>query len=192
MKWLPSIGLVVLLAIGILLVMFGGGQRGFFSPDTLETKTQNEVLLFRELPVFRSSYTRGRYKLVDYLIEEGYWRPLETEHPRWMGTFHSNVRWRDGYSHIHRELSWKASWWREWTEENREIAGVLWPAVLATLRADEDTYEAASVAEDLMLLVRARMPSTVEDFLAEVEGDQYLPERVKSRVQACANENSGL
>ena len=132
-------GLIVFLCIATVYSLswkFAKGGRTFFSPDTLETKSQSETLLFlTSVPIYRSSYQYHRYELVDFLIAEGYWTPSAAPSPRWLGTNRSNAQWRDGQSPIHREFAWFADDWIAWTQAHPELAAVLWPLVLEELRS---------------------------------------------------------
>ena len=39
---------------------------------------------------------------------------------------------------FHREFSWNAADWIEWTEQNPELASELWPIVLHEIRSSAD------------------------------------------------------
>jgi hypothetical protein len=130
------------------------GGRGFFSPDTLQMRTQAET---------RSCWSEFAYhrpKLVEFLIAEGYWSPVEAAEPRWIETFHWNRQWRGGTGQLQKELSWRGENWIQWTNNNRQLAAMLWPRVLRGLRSTnaEDQEDAT-----LMMLV-ARVSSNIADF----------------------------
>jgi hypothetical protein len=67
---------------------FGRGGRGFFSPDTLDSRSQSEILLpLTRLPLYRSWFHYDRAPLVDYLVGKGYWSPRQAPPTKWIGTF---------------------------------------------------------------------------------------------------------
>lgn len=132
-----SVGVVVVFLVVIFLASTEGG-RGFFSPDTLETKWQRErVLWFTHLPVYRSTFSYHRYELVEYLISKGYWTPLDVDEPRWMSVFHWNRQWKGGTGDIPRFLGWRGQRWIDWSEADPEAAKVMWPRVLDVLRSED-------------------------------------------------------
>ena len=56
----------------------------FFSPDTLELKARSELRdpLLGQV-IYRSSFQPiGRYRLVEFLIQKGYWSPQHAAEPR--------------------------------------------------------------------------------------------------------------
>jgi hypothetical protein len=117
---------------------FGRGGRGFFSPDSLDNRTQSEILLpVAEMPLYRSSYQYHRYPLTDYLVAKGYWSPRATQSPRWVSTFHWNDQWRDGVAPFHKDLGWRGEDWIKWSEAHPAIAADLWPRVLKIMRDGE-------------------------------------------------------
>ena len=146
----------------VLAGIFGKGGRGFFSPDTLETKTQSEWLLpLIHVPLYRSSFSYSRDKLVDYLVQEGYWKPaVETGTPRWILSFQWNQLWRDGESFLHRELAWRSAEWMDWSRENPRIAERLWPGVLDALRTPDGPNERRAE----ILLRHAQMAPSLKEF----------------------------
>ena len=126
--------------IAALVLLGSAGGRAFFSPDTLEYRSQSETLIRgTKLPIFRSLYAYHKHDLVEFLISKGYWEPREAESPRWILLFQWNHMWRDGESTLHRCLFWKKAHWMEWSTKYPERAAQLWPRVLDLLRsADED------------------------------------------------------
>ena len=131
---------VVLLAYAAGHV-FGRGGRGFFSPDSLDCRTQSEILLpLTEVPLYRSSYKYHRYPLVDYLVDKGYWSANETRPPKWMMTFHWNEQWRGGTVPFHKHLGWRGSDWIKWSEAHPAIAADFWPRILRIMRDRKDPW----------------------------------------------------
>jgi hypothetical protein len=149
-RLVPLIGLVLVLAYGTLVPVGGQGE---FSPDTLESRSRAEA----RLVWWGHTYHRGR--LVQYLVDRGYWAPRVVERPRWIEMFHWNRRWRDGESELHKEIGWRASAWIEWTESHPELAAVVWPRVLTTLRADD---RGAATTAAVMLTVAKDVADAAE------------------------------
>ncbi len=152
-----------LLAVASYVVcgIWGEGGRGFFSPDTLECRTQSELLFpLTHVPLYRSQFSYHRYALVEYLISEGYWSSVETPSPRWVPTFHWNRQWRDGTSNFHRAFGWRSHEWIEWTKQNPQIAAKSWPMVIDALRSPIEPDMARAEA----VLFIARFSESMKDF----------------------------
>ena len=165
MNWLRRhlllVSAIFVVAIFLLCVNWSDGGRGFFSPDTLDCRTQSEMLFpGTKIPIYRSTYDYHRYELVEYLIAEGYWSPVETTSPRWFATFHWNRQWRDGTSDFHRAFGWRSEEWIQWTKDHPEIAAKLWPVVLDALRTP--TEPDVSRAQSLLFI--ANLAATLKDF----------------------------
>jgi len=146
------------------------GARTFFSPDTFQVRAQSEVLLPRTyIPLYRSpfEYWDETYDLAAYLVTEGYWLPIETDEPRWVLMKHWNNQWHDGDTTLHRYMR-NSHEWIKWTEANPELARVLWPNVLSTLRGTRGGHAAAYV------MLHARESSTVDEFRNRVSNDPEL------------------
>lgn len=139
--------LVVAAILPCLLWLFvspSRGGRGFFSPSTLETKTQSEYLICG-VPIYRSNFDVRQDDITTYLIAKGYWSPQAAESDRWIPTFHWNEQWRDGESSLQRALFWRHEFWINWSEENPEMAAELWPRVLRLLRENDRRREFQAV-----------------------------------------------
>ncbi len=157
-----------LCAIGIVVAIFtiseytASGGRGLFSPDTLEWKTQSELLFpLTDVPIYRSVYSNHRSPLVSDLITKGYWTTRSSDKPRWLFMFRWNEQWRDGQSELHREMtSYRGKEWIEWSDAHPEIAAVLWPRVLGDLRSDVNNPQSRAV--ELMRMARAS--ETIEQY----------------------------
>lgn len=157
--------------VSLFSILYGKGGRGFFSPDTFQIKTQSEILLPpTEIPLYRSSfdYHREPFKLVAYLVAEGYWQPVQTDEPRWILMFHWNNQWHDGQTQLYHYMSKHPNEWIEWTEANRSLAAVLWPMVLSILRREIS----GEYTEEVMNL--ARMSSSVDEFRNYINNDSEL------------------
>jgi hypothetical protein len=140
---------------------FGRGGRGFFSPDSLDNRTQSEILLpLTELPLYRSRYEYHRYPLTNYLVGKGYWSARAAESPRWVSTFHWNEQWHDGTAPFHKELGWRVQDWITWSEAHPDIAADFWPRVLRIMR-DGDPHWHLRVSG---LLVYGRGCSTLNEY----------------------------
>jgi hypothetical protein len=140
---------------------FGPGGRGFFSPDTLRSRTQAEYLIpLTQIPVYRGPYSESQWPIVDYLVAKGYWSAVNVAEPRWVSTSHENRQWRDGLSRFERELVGNDAEWRKWTEDHPELAKVVWPRVLAELRKPG----VAHTNDADVLLLAARYATTPEEF----------------------------
>lgn len=163
------IGLTAFVFIAVALSVswkYAKGGRTFFSPDTLETKSQSETLLIQTpVPLYRSSFSQGRYELVDFLIDAGYWSPAAADPPRWLPTNHWNRQWKDGQSPIHREFAWFADDWIAWTGQHPDIAAVLWPRVLGELRSNHPDCQ----WQAYRLMWHAKSAQTVEAFEQSLE-----------------------
>src|SRR5437773_1199890 len=89
--------------VAALFLLGSSGGRGYFSPDSLEYRSQSEVLLSgTNLPLFWSPYRYHKNELVEFLTNKGYWKPIERISPRWIFLFQWNHMWRDGESTFHR------------------------------------------------------------------------------------------
>jgi hypothetical protein len=156
---------------GLLTVFSTPGGRHFFSPDTLETKFQSErLLLYSEIPVYRSEYKHYHWELVDYLVARKYWAPRVVETPRWIATDHSNEQWKDGQSIMHREFSWRGKSWIEWTERNPDVAEVAWPLVLKVLRSGKPYSDDAAA----WIITYARHARDKNEFLEALKSERDL------------------
>lgn len=124
------------------------GSLCFFSPDSLESRYQSEILLPGSgVPVYKSGFKAKNSRLVEYLIQKGYWSRAAVTTPRWIMTGHFNPKWKDGQSHLHSELYWHDDEWIQWSEQNPDKAAALWPQVLAILRDDPQHKGQNEVAE---------------------------------------------
>jgi hypothetical protein len=127
--------LATLFAIYAVSAKWGRGGRLFFSPDTLQSKSQSELLLPpTSIPVYRSGYTYSQYPLVAYLISKGYWKPSESGPARWLPMGQWNDMWRDGESTLFRALTRRTDLLTQWSEDHPDIAAAMWPYVLEQIR----------------------------------------------------------
>jgi hypothetical protein len=148
----------------------GRGGRGFFSPDTLECRTQSEWLIpLTRIPLYRGPGSTHRWPIVDYLVTQGWWAKADTSNPRWLPTFQWNQQWNDGESQFHRELGWRGDAWITWSNENPDMAKALWPKMLTALR--QPGAASVSVAADLLFTAQhARSVEEFERLLSELPG----------------------
>jgi hypothetical protein len=102
-----------------------------FSPDTLELRSRN-VGGYLSWPRVRKS------PLASYLVEQGYVRPLETKHPRWLVVGHYSAEWRDGQGHLAYVFTWNQDRWIAWCEEDPDRARLLWSTVFPLLRSNDN------------------------------------------------------
>lgn len=162
------------LGFGIAVIAFllcaprSSGGRQFFSPDSLEVRSQTEDLLRgTEIPIYRSRYSYGRSELTAFLIENGYWQASRSVKPRWILMNHWNSQWSDGHSPLLRELSWRATEWAEWSKTHPDLAAVVWPLILETIRSDDERRRANAVA----LLEHARRSDNIAEFRKTLDSD---------------------
>ncbi len=134
-------GLLILIGgyVAALLLLGSSGRRGFFSPDTLEYRSQSEVLCRgTSVPLFRGPFEYHEHELVKFLVDKGYWQPKKIDSHRWIFLFQWNDMWRDGESSFHRQFFWKKAHWIEWTNKNPEGAARFWLRILELLRGDNE------------------------------------------------------
>ena len=125
--------------LAIAIVFGSSGGRGQFSPDSLEYRSQSEVLLWgTKQSVYQSRWRYHNHTLIQFLVNNGYWHYSDIAENRWIFLFHSNSQWRDGESSFHRAFFWKDDFWIEWTNKQPEQAAVLWPRVLESLRLGDE------------------------------------------------------
>ena len=170
------LGLAAITSLYVVSWAFAAGGIHYFSPHTLQTYAHQEILLpFTEIPIYRSAAQTYHYDLTQYLMDESYWAPDNVESPPFV-TSRWNQQWRDGQSDLHRQFSWKAEQWIEWTESHREIAAKLWPLILQLLRADSRSGK--SYASNLMFL--AQMSETLDQFNQFISDHSELKSAVAS------------
>jgi hypothetical protein len=163
MKRREAIVLVVMLVLLPSIIgwdlLNGRGGRFYFSPDTLESKSQSEVLLY-DFCIYESGFESCRWPFVEYLVKNGYWAPRITDSPRWLMTSHWNYQRPHGHpQELHRALA-SQEVWIDWSDKHPELAKVVWPWVLHALPSDN------SNREDFVtwLLQNAKNAHTTEEF----------------------------
>lgn len=164
---------LLLAAVYLPAFLMGRGGRGFFSPDTLQAKTQSELRFpFCDVSVFRGPFRYHTYELVDFLVAEEYWVPREVGEPKWVFTFHWNVRWHGGEAPFYKGLFCfgRERAWIRWSKEHPGIARDFWPRVLNLLRS------ATSDRENQLneLLAMMRPPPGLQD----EEAYRFIVDRV--------------
>ncbi len=165
----------------VLLACSSVGVQSWFSPDTLEGRCQAIHLVWGiQLPVFCSPVSPRDYRLVDFLVSEGYWRPRVVEHPRWFFLSHQNPQWRDGVFDLYKQFTWRADDWIAWTKENPRTAECFWPYLLEVMRSKKlgaDNREWVVPT----LFVYARLTETTDE-LREIISTHSELEEVRSRL----------
>ena len=153
-RWIEAV--VVLAILGIITWFFwpSFGAIHLFSPDTLESGYRSTVTLWDGPPVYRSELKPRESKLIQFLIERGYWRPTHPPSPRWIVTDYS----------VRHEFYRNADEWVQWSEQHPEHAAALWPHVLDVLRNDPK-----------------RGQSDVSELMWEAKNDT-LPRRAMPRI----------
>lgn len=132
---LVILAIVVLSLLAAFYLLGYPGGMAWFSPDTLQVRTQSErLLILVNLPLYRSAYEYRSHELADYLVKNEYWRPRTVDSPRWLILWHWNKLWRDGDSYLYISCFGRAHFWTDWTERNPKKARRLWPQVLEWLR----------------------------------------------------------
>jgi hypothetical protein len=141
--------------------MFGSGARGWFSPDTLEFRSQTEFVLFsHKLPLYRGRYETRRLPLAEYVVAKGHWSPSASPTPRWTPMYHWNRQWHDGHTRLCKELTWYDDQWIAWTDEHPDAAKAFWPMVLSLLREQDPRFH----DEAAYLLMLGRTADSIERF----------------------------
>jgi len=138
----------------------------YFSPDSLESRYRTELLWGASIPVYRSGFKGKSSALVEYLIVSGFWSPSNSDKPIWLKTGHFNTDWKDGQTQLHRALYWNEEEWIAWSKEHPEIASLVWPRVLAALRADKSERRAT---EYLFWAKRLESASQFQRRAAEID-----------------------
>jgi hypothetical protein len=181
-----SWGIVCLCLTGVAIIYVvaiatAGGGLGSFSPDTFQYRTQSEVLLpLTSVPLYRSGCSYHQPPLFQYLVAQGYWAPSGASDPKWLPAFRWNRQWKDGYSGLHRELSWRGPEWINWSKSHPEMAAELWPLLLEVLRADAPAGDVEGHARWLLYAAGASRDIAEFRSLAEaVEGEGVLDRRVE-------------
>lgn len=136
-RLLKILAILATVYLAIYFLFGSKGGRGFFSPETLQSRSQSEILFAPPgIPLYRSAYDYHQLEMVKFLIDEGYWKPIETAEPRWIVLFHWNEMWRDGYSDFYRQFISSKHYWMEWSKTHPQEAAKFWPRVLELLRED--------------------------------------------------------
>ncbi|HEY3394529.1 MAG TPA: hypothetical protein VGK58_17595 [Lacipirellulaceae bacterium] len=145
LRWIFAVGCVAALAYGSA-VLWGRGARASFSPDTLDYRTQRELLLpLIGVPIYRSRYRVHRNNLAQFLIDNNYWSPQQTDSPRWILANHWNDQWKDGFTGFHREFTSQKQFWIAWSKAHPERAAEFWPELLSLIRKSD--YDDSAVTE---------------------------------------------
>jgi hypothetical protein len=177
MKW-GAIECVLVIAIVLVTAQVFHppvtGSRSYFSPDSLQSKYENDEWLLGLIPYYRAGVKSS--PLADYLVEKGYWTPARVATPRWIVTGHYSAQWKDGQSLLHYPLYWQHEKWIAWTEAHPEIARVVWPQLLASLRRDEPQEGGFA------LLLLAEHAASVDELRQLVRTSESLSDKFKSSL----------
>jgi hypothetical protein len=106
-----------------------------FSPDSLENRWRSEPS--SGAPWWLGSYQYRKSPVAEYLVENGYVKPIETDEPRWIAVGVFSPKWRDGQSSLAYVFSWNQDAIIAWCEEDPERARLLWSTVFPLLRSDD-------------------------------------------------------
>src|SRR5690242_667998 len=134
---------VIICVLGILLVpgLLAGlltgkrGGLGHFSPHTLEYTTQSEFAVLG-LPVYRSDRRPGSNELVDFLVEEGFVLPVQSQKQRWELVFHWNDAWRGGHGYLYHLLGRDRKELIKWSKADPQRARLYWSELFRLLRSE--------------------------------------------------------
>lgn len=123
-------------SLAALTLAFGRGGSVAFSPDTLQAGWRAEWHVpFTDVAVWRGARAQHRWPLVEHLVSRGYWVPSpDSGRPRWVETSRWRPGVRDGTTRFEYEMIGQGEEWVRWTDANPELARVLWPPLLASLR----------------------------------------------------------
>jgi hypothetical protein len=166
--------------------LFGAGGRVQFSPDTLEFRGQRE---WREpllmVPIYRSRWEMFEKELVQYLVSHGYWSSREVAEPEWIGVYHANLLWRDGWTTMYHDVYCRPETWVKWTEENPELATIVWPRVLELFReqAGEDSYVVELLRQAQQSVSRREFERRMAQNIDWPAGLAYLPQEGLPKIR---------
>lgn len=165
-RFLTSVWAALLAISGLYVASYAFGRGGwtYFSPYTLDSQSQSELLIpLTRIPIYRSLRHTYRHKLVQFLIDEKYWLPTTSTVPP-IVTQHWNSQWRDGHGDFLRQFAWRAEGWIQWTRSHREIADELWPEVLRLLRSSSEN----AMNEVSRLMMCATVSESLTEFQSRV------------------------
>jgi hypothetical protein len=178
MKWRVLECVLVLAILAALTFLFPGpnGSVHYFSPDSLQSKYRPNAWLFGLVPNYLPRLQDKSSPLVDHLVKNGYWAPSNAAKPRWIVTAHFSDQWKGGQSWLHRPLYWDNERWIAWTEANPEMARLVWPQFLASLRREDPP----SGAYELLLV--ARYAKSVDDLHRLVQDADAMSDELKASI----------
>lgn len=172
---LLSIGIFLLLIIGLGVATFTRGGLGYFAPDTLEFTVELEyTVLDGRIPIYRSRRQAVSYPLLDYLRQSGYVDVLPGPPRKWDEEFHCNSAWKDGYSDFHRVLTRESHSFIEWSKADPERAKLFWSTYFRWRRT---TVERGNWAASHLLtsISPRRTLEEVSKNIADIETEYGLP-----------------
>ena len=154
----------------------------YFSPDSLESKYRPNDTLLGLISIAEEKPLPSA--LVEHLRDNGYWTPSGTPESQWIVTTQSTPSVeRQDPSWLHKILYWKGyqDKWIAWTKDNPELARIVWPEFLASLRRHKSDREA------IVLLYLARDATSIEGFRNAVQKSEHLGDEVKKSIATKEN-----
>ena len=178
MKWraLECVLVFVIFFTVVRLFPDSAGTTHYFSPVTLESKYRPGGWLTGWMPTFASGEQVKPSPLADYLVEKGYWVPARVTRPRWIVTGHFSTQWTDGQTALHYPLYWHHEKWIAWTEAHPEIARIVWPQFLASIRREE------RLGGMIELLWIAEHVASVDDLRRLVQKSEAIGDELKKSI----------
>jgi len=130
---------VAVLAAALLLLTGTRGGRAYFSPYTLEYKTQAEfAVLAGQFPIYLSTLKHTENDLVAFIQEEGYVTAVPAKFQRWELIFHWNQAWKDGDGPLYDVLIRHRPEIIEWSKADPERARIYWSEGFKCLRSESE------------------------------------------------------
>jgi hypothetical protein len=129
---------IILVAVTAVWFLFvGRGALGYFSPYTLEVQGQSErTIFFGEIPIYRSPRQTHGNRLVEYLVENDFVAPVESEQQRWDLVYHWNHSWYGGHGMLYNILVRNSHSLIEWSKAHPEHAKLFWREFFKGLRSE--------------------------------------------------------
>jgi len=140
LSYLHKAFLFVGIFVVVALLTSQRGGLGYFSPYTLQYRTQSERTFFATgIPFYRSSYGYEDHPLISTLVREGFLSPQSDSADRWICVSHWNQSWKDGHGRLYSVLNRDIEEVLGWTRRNPKCAKILWSEGFRYLRSDDAT-----------------------------------------------------
>jgi hypothetical protein len=176
-RTLECVLVVVIIALAARLFLPGAsGSITYFSPGSLQSAYRSNEWQLGVIPIPTSGLTAKPSALTDHLVRLGYWSPSDSPRQRWIVTGSFSSQWKGGASWLHRILFWQDEKWIAWTDANPDLARVVWPAFLASLRREK------SQGESIELLFVAERAASVEEFRQSVQESEFFGDELKKLI----------